>query len=524
MLACILIAELIEGQKAVFLRMPPKALWPAECYNKEMKDPSVAFGARITFATGVGTVTGANFFLETPAGTKMLVDCGLVQGERVALPENNEKFPYDPASIQALFITHAHLDHVGRIPKLVREGFKGPIYSTPQTKALAELVLNDAVSIMAAEAMHEGIAPLYGPEDVQKAFPIWKTIEYHRPFKLGDDISITLKDAGHILGSAMIEVTIKEAGSRKQEVGSVENVDNKNERCFFLPASSSLLRVLFTGDLGNSPAPLLRDTEPVGDVDFLVMESTYGDRNHEPKEERVSKLETIIKDTIGRGGTLVIPTFAIDRTQVLLYELNDLVEKGRIPKVPVFVDSPMAIKATEIYKENESLFNDSVRAQIKAGDDIFSFPHLQYTMTQGQSRDIDHIKGAKIILAGSGMSIGGRVISHEEHYLPDPRSTILLVGYQTPGSLGRELADGNKKIRIHGEKVEVKAHVEALYGFSAHKDSDHLVQFVGTATDRLKEVFVVMGEPGASMHLAQRLNDELNIKALMPERLKPYEL
>jgi len=461
-----------------------------------MNDPSKA---KITFATGVGTVTGANFLLESSAGTKILIDCGLVQGEKVALPENSEAFPYDPAFIQALFITHAHLDHVGRIPKLAKEGFKGPIYSTPQTKALAELVLNDAVSIMSAEAAHDGIIPLYGIEDVQKVFPLWKTIEYHQKFQLSDDVSIFLKDAGHILGSAMIEVTI---GSST------------------LPA----LKVLFTGDLGNSPAPLLRDTEPVGDVDYLVMESTYGDRNHEPKEEREAKLESIINAALARGGTLVVPTFSIDRTQVLLYELDLLVKDKKIPSVKVFVDSPMAIKATEIYRANESLFNERALAEIRSGNDIFKFPHLEYVLSQGESRGIEHLKGAKIILAGSGMSVGGRVISHEEHYLPDPRSTLLLVGYQAAGSLGRELADGAKKVRIHGEKIEVKAHIETLYGYSAHKDGDHLVQFAATATPRLKEAFVVMGEPGASMHLAQRLNDELGVKAIMPERLKEYIL
>jgi len=444
---------------------------------------------------GVGTVTGANFLLESPAGSRILVDCGLVQGEKVALEENREAFPYDLATIKALIITHAHLDHVGRIPKLVKEGYSGPIYSTPETKALAELVLNDAAGILASEASQEGKPPLYDLNDVQKVFPQWKTIPYHQAFKITDDISIFLKDAGHILGSSMVEVTV-----------------------------SGTTKILFTGDLGNSPAPLLRDTEPIGDVDYLVMESTYGDRNHEPKEERVKEFERIIKETLARGGTLVIPTFSIDRTQVLLYELNNLVEQGRVPKVPVFVDSPMAIKATEIYKASESLFNDTAKAQIARGDDIFKFPRLEYTLSQGESRDIERIHSAKIILAGSGMSVGGRVISHEERFLPDPKSTILFVGYQSAGSLGRELADGAKNVHIHGHEVKVRAHIEMLYGYSAHKDSDHLVEFVVTASNRLKEAFVVMGEPGASMHLAQRLNDELKVKAIVPVRLKEYEL
>ena len=474
---------------------------------------------KITFCTGVGTVTGANFLLESSntaggaGGTKILIDCGLVQGEKVALEENREKFPYDLNSIDALFITHAHLDHVGRIPKLVKDGYRGPIYSTRETKALAELVLTDAVNIIAEEAKREGTVPLYIAADLQAVFPNWKTIDYHETFKVTDTVSVYLKDAGHILGSAMVEVT----------VSSQEHAVSK------LQAPSSLLRVLFTGDLGNSPAPLLRDTEPVGNVDYLVMESVYGDRNHESREGRTHKLKQVIMETSARGGTLVIPAFSIDRTQVLLFELNNMVEKKLIPSLPIFVDSPMAIKATAIYKASENLFNDAAKAQIARGDDIFKFPHLEYTLSANLARGIDHTKGPKIILAGSGMSVGGRIVGHEGFYLPDEKSTILLVGYQSAGSLGRQLADGAKKVRIHGETIKVKAHIETLYGYSAHKDGDHLVQFVSTAGDdsgkgRLKKVFVVMGEPGASMHLAQRLHDELGVEAIVPARNEPYDL
>jgi metallo-beta-lactamase family protein len=449
---------------------------------------------KVQFCTGVGTVTGANFLLESAEGTRILIDCGLVQGEKVAMEENHEKFPYDIGSIKALFITHAHLDHVGRIPKLVRDGYKGPIYSTPQTRELAELVLRDAVNILHMEAKQEHTADLYTFADVEAALPLWKTIEYHQEFKLSSDISVYFKDAGHILGSAMIEV---HTGGKK---------------------------ILFTGDVGNSPAPLLRDTESIDDVDYLVMESVYGDRNHETREGRLNKFREVIKTTIARGGTLVIPAFSIDRTQVLLFELNNMVEQKQIPLVPVFVDSPLAIKATDIYKASTDLFNDRAQAQIKAGDNLFAFPHLEYTLSQNNSRDIEHVKGPKIILAGSGMSVGGRIVNHEAKYLSDPNSTILLVGYQTTGSLGRHIADGAKKVHIAGEKIKVKAHIETLYGYSAHKDGDHLVEFVSTASKNLKQVFVVMGEPGASMHLAQRLREELGVKAQVPERLKVYEI
>jgi metallo-beta-lactamase family protein len=446
--------------------------------------------SKLTFCSGTGTVTGANFLLEAN-NKKILVDCGLVQGERVATEENRKPWMYDSASIDVLFITHAHLDHVGRIPKLVKDGYTGPIYSTPQTKALAEVVLNDAVGIMAMEAQQQGLEPLFNVDDVSKIFNQWKTIEYHQNFSFSSDISVFAKDAGHILGSTMYEFSLT-------------------------GQNGEIKKVLFTGDLGNSPAPLLRDTETIGGVDYLIMESVYGDRNHEGKEGRENKLIQIINETISRGGTLVIPTFSIDRTQVLLYELNNFVEKGKIKNVPVFVDSPMAISATNIYSQNTDLFNDKVRAQIGAGDDIFKFPKLNFTITSAESRDIENINGPKIILAGSGMSIGGRVIGHERRYLPDPKNTILLVGYQSAGSLGRELADGARKVKIYRDTIKVKAHIEVLYGYSAHKDSDHLLEFVSTA-ENLKKVFVVMGEPKSAMFLAQRINDEFGVKAIAPE-------
>ncbi len=447
---------------------------------------------KLTFCTGVDTVTGADFLLET-AGLKVLVDCGLIQGERVAMLQNHEPFAYEPSTIDVLLVTHAHLDHVGRIPKLVREGFKGVIYSTPETKSLAELILNDAVGILAMEAKQEGGAVLYTLEDVNAVFPLWKTVEYHKNFDIGTGVSVYMKDAGHILGSAMFEISFDGT------------------------------KILFTGDVGNSPAPLLRDTESVGDVDYLVMETVYGDRNHEAREVRDKKLEEIINTALVRGGTLVIPAFSVDRTQVLLYELNNLVKNKRIPSIPVFVDSPLATKVTDIYKSSTNLFNDKAKVEMQS-DDILSFPNLAFTISRDQSNHIDNVRGAKIILAGSGMSVGGRVISHEAHYLPDPTSTILLVGYQTTGSLGRQLADGAKKVRIHGDTIKVKATIETLYGYSAHKDSDHLLEFVTTATDRLKTAFMVMGEPKGAMHMAQRITDELGLKAVVPQKNVPYEL
>ncbi len=456
---------------------------------------------KITFCTGVGSVTGANFLFEV-GDSRVLVDCGLIQGDREAMKENRKPFGYDPRGIDMLFVTHAHLDHVGRIPKLVKEGFKGVIYSTPETKALAELILEDAVGLMTHEAQKEGLTPLYGIEDVKNAFGLWQTIPYHTEtvFK---DFSVYLKDAGHILGSSMIEF----------------RYENK--------------KIVFTGDLGNSPTPLLRDTESIEGADYVIMESVYGDRNHEPKDVRDAKLAQVIKESIARDGTLIIPAFSLERTQVILYEINKLVETNAIPSVPIFVDSPLATKVTEVYENSTHFFNEKAQEEIRKGDDLFNFPRLKYTESKESSQGIDHVKGAKIIIAGSGMSVGGRVRHHEEIYLPDSRNTVLLVGYQTLGTVGRQLLEGSKKVTIGGGskgggdgrvEVIVKAKIESIMGYSSHKDSDHLVEFVATAQATAKKVFVVMGEPKASLFLAQRINDEVGVKALYPERGVGYEM
>lgn len=451
----------------------------------------------LKFCSGVGSVTGANFLLTLSDGTKttkILVDCGLIQGEKVAQAENREEFGYVASEIDMLFITHAHLDHVGRIPKLVKEGFNGKIYSTPETMALAALILEDAVGLLEKEAKNEGVLPLYEIQDMRKAFTLWQTISYHSETSFPEGFSIYLRDAGHILGSAMIQFTC----------------ENK--------------KIVFTGDLGNTPTPLLKDTEAITGADYVIMESVYGDRNHEPKDERRKKLELAIKTSIDRQGTLVIPAFSLERTQVILYELNKLVETKVIPNIPVYVDSPLATKITDIYKGSTALFNERAQGEIRGGDDIFNFPHLSFTVSGDASRSIDHAKSPKIIIAGSGMSVGGRVLHHEELYLPDPKNTILLVGYQTLGSVGRHLLDGAKKVSIHGKEIKVRAKIETILGYSSHKDSDHLLEFAATAQDTAKRIFVAMGEPKASLFLAQKIRDNLGLDALYPERNVDYEL
>ena len=448
--------------------------------------------ARVTFFTGVGSVTGANFLLEI-GSSKILVDCGLIQGDREAMLENHRPFAYEPSSIDTLFITHAHLDHVGRIPKLVKEGFKGVIYSTPETRSLAELILEDAVGLMTKEAQQENLTLLYDLQDMKNAMALWKTISYHTVTSFGD-FSLCIKDAGHILGSSIFQFSYEGK------------------------------KIVFTGDLGNTPTPLLRDTESIEGADYVIMESVYGDRNHEPKELRREKLAEIVKNTYEKGGTLIIPAFSLERTQVILYEINKLVESNKVPSIPVFMDSPLASRVTEVYKNSTHLFNERAQEEIRKGDDLFNFPKLLYTESKEASAGIDHEKGPKIIIAGSGMSVGGRVRHHEEIYLPDSRNTILLVGYQTLGTVGRHLMEDAKKVNIGGKEVVVKAKIESILGYSSHKDSDHLVEFVGTAQSTAKKVFVVMGEPKSSAFLAQRIRDEVGVKAVCPERGVGYEL
>lgn len=439
----------------------------------------------ITFCSGVGTATGSNFLLETEAG-KNLIDCGLVQGSKFAEEINEKDFPYNPAEIKNLFVTHAHADHIGRIPKLVKAGFRGVIYSTLETKHLSAVMLPDMLIQMRREASERNTEPMYGNEDINKALELWKEIPYHQTTTIGD-FEVTLRDAGHILGSTMFEFV-------------------KNGK-----------KIVFTGDLGNSPTPLLRDTEIITDADYMVMESVYGDRNHEPASERKEKLKRILNDTVKRGGTIVIPAFSLERTQVILYELNNLIEDKEVPQIPVFLDSPLAIKVTGVYKTFSKDFNKDVQKEQSEGDNIFEFPGLKFIRTVEESRSIVRHVGSKIIIAGSGMSTGGRVIHHEREFLSDPQSTILMVGYQVAGCLGRELQDGAKSVHIEGQTVPVTAHVETILGFSSHKDSDHLIEFVSNTAKTLKCVWVAMGEPKSSLFLTQRLRDYLGVNAVYPQ-------
>jgi metallo-beta-lactamase family protein len=458
-----------------------------------MTEPSV------TFYSGVQTVTGANFLFEF-AGKKILVDCGIVQGGKDSESINSEKFSYDPKEIDLLFITHAHMDHIGRVPKLIKDGFKGEIFSTDATKSIASIMLEDAANILDRNARETGVLPMYTKAEVEGASARWKVIKYHENNNITHNFSVTAYDAGHILGSAMYKFTCTDRGK----------------------VSSTL----FGGDLGNTPSVLVKDTEIVHDVDYLIMDSVYGDRNHKPKDVRDQEFIGEIKLAIARNGTVVIPAFSLERTQTILYLLDDLIEGGRIPSIPVFLDSPLAIRLTEVYVNKQRDFKDSVKKEIQDGDEIFKFPKLKMTVKSAESKVIHKTTGAKIIIAGSGMSTAGRVLHHEMRYLPDPDSTIMIIGYQASGTLGREIEEGAKVVRIDGNEVEVKSRVVKIDGFSAHKDMEGLVDFADSVSKRgsLRKIFVVLGEPKASLFLCQRIKAELGVDTIVPEKGKTYKL
>lgn len=445
--------------------------------------------AKIIFYGGADGVTGSNFMLEDLSSkeksTKILVDCGLHQGNKIVEDSNRKSFDYNPQEVDTLFVTHAHLDHIGRIPKLVRDGFRGKIYSTYPTKEMAELSLRDSLGVMEKEAKKDKHSIFYKEEDIVKSMELWQGMDYHQPIDVGR-FSVQLLDAGHILGSAMVEFT---SGGKK---------------------------TIFTGDLGNSPAPLLKATEKISDVNYLLMESVYGDREHEGRDSRKQHLRDVILSTMKAGGVLMIPAFSIERTQEILFEIENLMEASKIPLVPVFLDSPLAIGITDIYRRYERYFNKEVKYIIKNGDGIFHFPQLHQTRTTEESKGIARRTGRKIIIAGSGMSNGGRILHHEKRYLPQKNSTLLIAGYQAAGSLGRLLSEGAKEVTIMGQRIRVRARVENLSAYSAHMDSSSLSEFAGQTSHSLEEVFTVMGEPKSSLFLVQRLKDEWGIKASSP--------
>src|SRR3989338_8970324 len=442
---------------------------------------------KITFYGGAGVGTGANYLLETKK-KKNFVDCGMKQGDDDAKNSNFERFPYDISEISAIFVTHANVDHIGMIPKLVKSGFRGRIISTPPTKDFAGPLLTDSEKLLRDEANKKGRTPPYSTGDIAQALVFWETVHYHETIQVSD-FTAEFFDAGHILGSSFISIKAEDK------------------------------TIVFSGDLGNENTPFIKPLEKIEYADYVLIESTYGGKLHENVRTRKDIIEDLIEDTTKKGGTLLIPAFALERTQEMLFELNELVENRRVRNVPIFVDSPLAITLTEIYRSysgDSRYFSGAAISTGASGDGIFDFSGLKFTYSEKESKKIRETPNPKIIIAGSGMSHGGRIIFHEREYLSDPKNTILFVGFQSKGSVGRLIRDGAKTVNIFGDDVPVRSRVVAIDGYSAHADQKKLLEWITPMRFSLKKTFVVQGEEESASALAEKIRDLLAVSAEIP--------
>ena len=472
---------------------------------------------KITFLGATQMVTGSNFLVEA-AGKKFLVDCGMFQGREELEEENYNPFDYDPKEIDFMLLTHAHIDHSGRIPKLYNEGFSGPIYAQKATCDLCSIMLPDSGHIQEMEAEwknkkrlrkgQETKPPLYTAEDAIKSQELFVPVKYDEIIQVDENIFVRFNDAGHMLGSSIIEVWTKEDGKETKTV--------------------------FSGDIGNNDIPLLSSPTMIESCDYLVMESTYGSRLHMKNDEKAEIFLDVVSETIDNGGTVVIPSFAVGRTQEILYELEKIKEKKHdeefnrkyktLMKVPVYVDSPLAISATEIFKKNTDLFEDEIREKIEAGNNPLEFPGLKFTRTADESKALNESQEPSIIISASGMCDVGRIKHHLKHNIWNPKSTILFVGYQAPGTLGHSIVNGAKKVTIFGEEMAVNARIEYIEGYSGHADQEWLMNFVYSFISKPKHIFLVHGEDDSQTVLKNKILEGTGIGVSIPEYGETYEI
>ena len=472
---------------------------------------------KITFLGATKIVTGSNFLVEA-AGKKFLVDCGLYQGKAELEEQNYRDFDYNPAEIDFMVLTHAHIDHSGRIPKLYNDGFKGPIYAHKATCDLCQIMLPDSGHIQEMEAewknkkrLRKGQpirGPLYTAEDALKCMEIFVPVKYDEIIQVSEDIYVRFNDAGHMLGSSTIEIWAKEDGKETKAV--------------------------FSGDLGNNDIPLLSEPTMIDNCDYLVMESTYGSRLHVRNDQKAELFLKIVSETIDNGGTVVIPSFAVGRTQEILYEINKIKENRNdeeflreyrtLMKVPVYVDSPLAISATQVFKENMDLFEDEVKEEMERGNNPLEFPGLKFTQTAEESKALNESDEPAIIISASGMCDVGRIKHHLKHNIWNPKSTILFVGYQAPGTLGYEIVNGAKKVTIFGEEFAVNARIEYIEGYSGHADQEWLMNFVYSFYNKPKHIFLVHGEEESQEVLRNKILENTGIGVTIPEYGETYQL
>jgi len=447
---------------------------------------------RLRFLGAARNVTGSCYYVEAK-GARFIVDCGIYQ-ERDLRYRNWEPFPFPPEGLDAVCLTHAHLDHCGLLPKLVRDGFHGRILCTAATADIARIVLMDSARIQEEDAAakkrrHEREGrkgahpeiPLYTVKDAESVFPFLAPVDYGHKVPLNDDVIATFHDAGHILGSSMITVQVNGNGAGNT--------------------------ILFSGDVGRRNSPILRDPATFDHADYVLVESTYGNRLHPSRETIPQELARIINETHQAGGNIVIPSFAVERTQELLYRLSGLLAEDRIPHLPVFVDSPMAVRVTEVFGRHQNLFDKETRTLLEQGRHPCDFPGLIMVRSTDESKIINHIRGTAIIIAGSGMCTGGRIKHHLINNISRPESTILFVGYQAMGTLGREILEGAESVRILGEDRPVKARVEKINGFSAHADREELLQWLAALKSPPRRLFVIHGEENAAGAFAEGVRE-----------------
>ena len=473
---------------------------------------------KITFLGATKTVTGSNMLVEA-AGKKFLVDCGMYQGKIEEEFDNSDPFLFDVNEIDFMLLTHAHIDHSGRIPKLYNEGYKNPIYATKATCDLCSIMLPDSGHIQETEVewknrkrIREGkdlIPPLYTAEDAMKSLEIFQPVQYDEIIEIDENIRVRFNDAGHMLGSAIIETWITEDGKT--------------------------IKTVFTGDLGNNDLPLLDSPTMISNADYVVMESTYGNRLHVRNDDKAEVFLNIVSETLDKGGTVVIPSFAVGRTQEILYEIDKLKEGKKddeeflkkyktLMNSPVYVDSPLAISATEIFKKNTELFDEEIQEKIKSGDNPLEFPGLKFTVTAEESKELNEMDDPCIILSASGMCEVGRIKHHLKHNLWKPESTILFVGYQAVGTLGRSIVEGAEKVKIFGEEIAVNARVEYIEGYSGHADQEWLLNFIYSFHTQPKHVFLVHGEEEEQNVLKEKIEQTAGIKTTIPSFAETYEL
>lgn len=448
----------------------------------------------LSFLGAAGTVTGSRFLVE-PAGARVLVDCGLFQGKQEIRRRNWAQFPVEPSSIDAVVLTHAHIDHCGYLPALVRDGFAGPVLCSPATGELVPIMLRDAARLQEEEAAyaarkgyskHHPPRPLYTGEDAEAAIELLRSVGFGAEHPVADEVHARLQPAGHILGSATVELRV---GDR---------------------------RVLFSGDLGRPNHPILRPPSPPPGVDVIVTESTYGGRGHVPVDEGIDSLAELVRRTAARGGSVVVPAFAVDRTEVVLLALGQLARDGHIPRLPIYADSPMALHVLDIYRSAMASGSDEVRPGPWPDDPFAEAGDLHEVADSTGSRSLHDLPYPSIIVSASGMATGGRVLHHLVHRLPDPRNAVVLSGFQAPGTRGDRLASGADAVKIFGRYVPVRAEVLALRCFSVHADEAEIVDWLSTAERAPEVVHVVHGEPDASAAMRDAITEQLGWVAVVP--------